>query len=475
MSALAQRRLQSANRNLLIVTLCCLLIAVFAASGRAGATTYTYQITIPGATSGTVNERSGPGTSYSIVGTLSDGTSIQIACQTMGTNVDGTSVWDQLASNDYISDYYTNTPVSYGFSPPIPMCGSTTTTSSPPNSIPSATSYQITIPGATNGSVNERSGPGTSYSIVGTMGDGTGIQIACQTSGTDVNGTSVWDQLSSNDYISDYYTNTPTVDGFTSSIPQCTSVPTIPAPTASVATYRVTIPRASSGTVNERSGPGTNFSVVSAINDGTNITIACQTSGTDVSGTSVWDQLASNDYISDYYTNTPTVDGFTSSIPQCTSVPTIPSTPTAPTSSWSPLHGQTVSTNPFNESGYCTWYAEVRFHDYVINFPSAYPANNSYIDVTGNAKLWATSAQKHGWTVTTTPTVNSIVVFQPGENGVTNSAGHVAWVTAVNGSHFTVLELNDVLANGAANTGFAPDRNPYYHAGSGVSFILIPT
>jgi len=107
----------------------------------------------------------------------------------MGTNVDGTSVWDQLASNDYISDYYTNTPVSYGFSPPIPMCGSTTTTSSPPNSIPSATSYQITIPGATNGSVNERSGPGTSYSIVGTMGDGTGIQIACQTSGTDVNGT----------------------------------------------------------------------------------------------------------------------------------------------------------------------------------------------------------------------------------------------------------------------------------------------
>jgi surface antigen len=297
----------------------------------------------------------------------------------MGTNVDGTSVWDQLASNDYISDYYTNTPVSYGFSPPIPMCGSTTTTSSPPNSIPSATSYQITIPGATNGSVNERSGPGTSYSIVGTMGDGTSIQIACQTMGTNVD------------------------------------------------------------------------------------------------GTSVWDQLASNDYISDYYTNTPTVDGFTSSIPQCTSVPTIPSTPTAPTSSWSPLHGQTVSTNPFNESGYCTWYAEVRFHDYVINFPSAYPANNSYIDVTGNAKLWATSAQKHGWTVTTTPTVNSIVVFQPGENGVTNSAGHVAWVTAVNGSHFTVLELNDVLANGAANTGFAPDRNPYYHAGSGVSFILIPT
>jgi uncharacterized protein YraI/surface antigen len=383
MSAPAQRRLQSANQNLLIVTLCCLLIAVFTASGRAGATTYTYQVTIPGATSGTVNERSGPGTNYSLVGTISDGASIVIACQTSGTNVDGTLVWDELNTSVYISDYYTNTPTPYGFTSSIPQCTSVPAPPSAP-SAPASNNYQIAIPQATNGTVNERSGPGTNYSVVGTIADGSPITISCQTSGSSVGGTSIWDQLSSGPFVSDYYTNTPTIDGFTTTIPQCTSVPAPPTST--------------------------------------------------------------------------------------------PSSPTPPPSSvGATALGQTIGSNPYAEDDFCTWYAEVRFHDFVSHYPAMYPAGHTFINVGGNAYQWRASAIQHGWTVTSTPTVNSIVVFQPGVERADPNLGHVAWVTAVSpGGHFTVTELNADLSNGDYNSSYQPDVNRYYHATTGVSFILVP-
>jgi hypothetical protein len=230
--------------------------------------------------------------------------------------------------------------------------------------------------------------------------------------------------------------------------------------------------------VNERSGPGTNYSLAGTIGDGASIVISCQTSGTDVDGTSVWDELNTSAYVSDYYTNTPTIDGFTSSIPQCNSVPAPPTSPPSsppPSTGATPL-GQTVGSNPFVEDDFCTWYTEVRFHDYVINHPSMYPAGHTYINVGGNAYQWRSSALQHGWTVTATPTANSIVVFQPGVEGADSRNGHVAWVTAVRpGGRFTVAELNAFLSNGDYNSSYQPDINSYYHATAGVSFILVPS
>ena len=75
-------------------------------------------------TGGAVNERSGPGTSYSVVGLLPNGSTIEIACQTSGSLVITNSVWDQLNNGSYISDYYTTTPVPNNFSPQIPRCAS---------------------------------------------------------------------------------------------------------------------------------------------------------------------------------------------------------------------------------------------------------------------------------------------------------------------------------------------------------------
>jgi uncharacterized protein YgiM (DUF1202 family) len=69
-----------------------------------------------------------------------------------------------------------------------------------------------------------RSGPGTSYSAVGTVADGTGVTIYCQTNGTSVSGTygtsTIWDRIGTGRFISDAYVYTG-YDGFIPSVPRC--------------------------------------------------------------------------------------------------------------------------------------------------------------------------------------------------------------------------------------------------------------
>lgn len=51
--------------------------------------------------------RSGPGTGHQIVGRLAEGTMVRIECQTVGTVVDGTALWDYLPDyGGYASDRY---------------------------------------------------------------------------------------------------------------------------------------------------------------------------------------------------------------------------------------------------------------------------------------------------------------------------------------------------------------------------------
>lgn len=68
-----------------------------------------------------LNVRSGPGTSYSIVGTVADGTFVKITCQISGTSVTGTygtsSWWDKLSTGGYIADAYVDTGSSSRVAP----------------------------------------------------------------------------------------------------------------------------------------------------------------------------------------------------------------------------------------------------------------------------------------------------------------------------------------------------------------------
>ncbi|MEV6122435.1 SH3 domain-containing protein [Streptomyces sp. NPDC052077] len=60
-----------------------------------------------------LNVRSGPGTWYSIVRVLPAGSRVTITCQRPGTNVAGpygtTTLWDNIANGQYVSDAYVYT------------------------------------------------------------------------------------------------------------------------------------------------------------------------------------------------------------------------------------------------------------------------------------------------------------------------------------------------------------------------------
>ncbi|MES5819723.1 hypothetical protein [Streptomyces sp. RG80] len=81
---------------------------------------------------------------------------------------------------------------------------------------------------------------------------------------------------------------------------------------ASAASYAVV------STVNMRTGPGTSYSIVKEIKQGTNVTLVCQTPGQTITGplgtSSIWDKLADGGYISDTYLRTGS-DGYVA--PRC--------------------------------------------------------------------------------------------------------------------------------------------------------------
>nr|WSY52760.1 SH3 domain-containing protein [Streptomyces sp. NBC_00886] len=60
-----------------------------------------------------VNVRSGPGTGYTIVRVLAEGSQVPIYCQTPGTTVSGyygtTNIWDNIDDGQYVSDAYVHT------------------------------------------------------------------------------------------------------------------------------------------------------------------------------------------------------------------------------------------------------------------------------------------------------------------------------------------------------------------------------
>src|SRR5206468_4264667 len=74
-----------------------------------------------------LNERSSPSTSATVVGSLPYHSTIYISCQTSGSLVGASYIWDRLTNGAYVSDYWTNTPGQSTWTSTIPQCGTTTT------------------------------------------------------------------------------------------------------------------------------------------------------------------------------------------------------------------------------------------------------------------------------------------------------------------------------------------------------------
>jgi hypothetical protein len=104
---------------------------------------------------GNVNLRSGPGTSFSVIGTIAQGTAVSIDCVGYGTAVTGpfgtTTLWDEIGNRRWVSDAFVNT----GTSLPIAMpCGTG----------PLGPGSGIVYTGTANGQCDSNtSGAGTNY------------------------------------------------------------------------------------------------------------------------------------------------------------------------------------------------------------------------------------------------------------------------------------------------------------------------
>jgi uncharacterized protein YraI len=159
-----------------------------------GAVGFAYQTTT------TVSARSGPTTAYPVVTTYASGATVQVSCQTYGTKVGTTTVWNKLINGTYVTDYYVNTPSNTTYTSLIPGCS---------------------LPFQTTTSLTKRSGPSTSYAAVGTLGSGALAWITCQAPGSKVGTTSVWNRLTDGSYVTDYYVATASNTTYTAPLRRC--------------------------------------------------------------------------------------------------------------------------------------------------------------------------------------------------------------------------------------------------------------
>jgi hypothetical protein len=146
--------------------------------------------------------RKGPGRAYAVVRTFTPGTTVGVVCQTEGSRVKGSRVWDKLANGAYAPDAFVGTPGGRDFSARIPRC---------------RYAYQVSAPGGA--SVHAR--PRSSTRVTGTLPAGSLARVVCQRRGSRVGPTRVWDKLDDGRWVSDRFVANRSRTGFTRPIPRC--------------------------------------------------------------------------------------------------------------------------------------------------------------------------------------------------------------------------------------------------------------
>lgn len=116
-SLAASRGLRRVAQLITALAVGAVALVAFPAAANASITAYVWN------TGGdSLNVRSGPTTSYSVVTSLAEGTYVTVSCQTTGTTVNGTNIWDYLpAYGGYTTDAYLYTGYD-GHDPNLPYC-----------------------------------------------------------------------------------------------------------------------------------------------------------------------------------------------------------------------------------------------------------------------------------------------------------------------------------------------------------------
>ncbi|MBB5872383.1 hypothetical protein F4553_005817 [Allocatelliglobosispora scoriae] len=84
-----------------------------------------------------------------------------------------------------------------------------------------ATRWVYRVAGTDGVELTVRSEPRVTGTPLGALQEGAAITIVCQTYGDSVNGSEIWDKLSSGGYVADWYTSTPIAGRFVPGIPRC--------------------------------------------------------------------------------------------------------------------------------------------------------------------------------------------------------------------------------------------------------------
>jgi uncharacterized protein YraI len=163
--------------------------------------TVAQQFTVTKST--TLYARSGPSTSYPVVRTFDPGATLGVLCQTTGRRIRTSPVWDRLVMGAWVPDVHLSTPSTTGFFTGLPKC---------------------TYPGqvTSSGSLVARKGPGTSYAKAGTALPRGGLApVMCQTRGSKVGTTYVWDRLADGRWVTDYYISNRSNTTWSHPVPRC--------------------------------------------------------------------------------------------------------------------------------------------------------------------------------------------------------------------------------------------------------------
>ncbi|KAK3984619.1 hypothetical protein QBC44DRAFT_276887 [Cladorrhinum sp. PSN332] len=204
-------------------------------------------------------------------------------------------------------------------------------------------------------------------------------------------------------------------------------------------------------TVNCRSGPGTSYAVKKTYAKGADVKITCQTTGTSVSGNNIWDKTSDGCYVADYYVKTGT-DGYVTT--KCSSSsPSKPDVP-GPVKDDYPYKTSCGGTDPWRYfKCQCTSFVAWRINERLgVKFTNSYKGA-----AWGNADSWDEAAKKSGVTINNTPKPGAIAQTSGGR------AGHVAWVTAVNGDKVTIEEYNWNTVEGYGKRTVSKGSFKYIH------------
>jgi hypothetical protein len=146
--------------------------------------------------------RSGPARSYPVVRTYNPGATVAVVCQTPGSLLAGSRVWDKLAGGLYVPDAFISTPGDPGFARALPRCR-----------------YAYQVNRSSGAPMHNR--PRASRPVVATLPDGALARVVCQRLGSTVGPTAVWNKLRRGRWVSDHYLATTARTGFTRPIPRC--------------------------------------------------------------------------------------------------------------------------------------------------------------------------------------------------------------------------------------------------------------